>query len=198
MTSEVLMRRLLLALSLFACLAGCAKRDVTSRPAERMSGNEANSGGPTPTAQAPARSDQEVVLDAVIRDLLTNPLLEHARDWYGTPGGKQIGLSTKSGVPWPAKYTPSVAGYAFQYLDPDRELDPATPRQLGITIHHFAFPPPVGRAKNDLYGGRPIAVGLGNMGGQGNGDAPGGCVVYYSVRREDGVWKVEYEGSLDP
>jgi hypothetical protein len=135
----------------------------------------------------------------MILDLLSNSELRHVREWYGTPGSKKVGLSTKSDVNWPPNYVPNIAGYEFSYLDPDEQRDRSTSRVLGITIHHFAFPAPAKNPDKDLFQGYPIAIGLFNIGGEGNGSAPGGCLVYYSIKQtESKQLTVEYEGSLDP
>jgi hypothetical protein len=131
---------------------------------------------------------------------LTNPDLEHVRNWYGVRGSNDVALSTDSKVPWPVKYSPHVAGYKFEYLDPQRKRDPAGSRKLGITILHFVYPPPAEVPKVDVYGGRPIALTVFNIGGYENWEAPtgGGALVYYSIKREDGKLSVEYEGSERP
>jgi hypothetical protein len=142
------------------------------------------------------RTDQEMILDSVIDDLLTNPLLAHARSWYGSTGEKTIGLSRPPGATrWPPHYAPSVAGYRFEFLDPDRAIDRDQNRQLGVVIHRFQFPPPKVYPPDDLYFNAPIAVGLFNIGGSKNGAANGGCCVLYELKRTDGGWSIEYAGS---
>lgn len=147
-----------------------------------------------------AESERRQILDAVLHDLLSNPRLADSRDWYGTEGDKQIGLDMKSTVPWPAHYSPSVPGYSFQFLNPDREIDPSSPRRLGITTHHFPFPPLPEPLKHDLYENHAIALALFNIGGRAGEDGVrgGGCLVFYGLKRQEGKWIVEYEGSLDP
>jgi hypothetical protein len=193
------MRRLLVVFVFVLSLFGCTKREAASVVLS-TNAKAVDSAHHPVNPQQQVQSGHREILDAVILDLLTNPRLTDARDWYGSREEKHIGLNTKSFVPWPADYVPSVPGYKFQFLNPDREIDPRTPRQLGITIHHFAFPPPATPPKEDLYDGHPIAVGLFNIGGRGGDDGVrgGGCLVYYGMKWQEGRWIVEYEGSLDP
>jgi hypothetical protein len=193
------MMRLFIALPTVLSLATCSKPDIGSGTRQVRVSNSTPSGGLAITVQKQIRSDPEIILDAVIHDVLTNPLLQDSRDFYGTPGDKRIGLSTKSAASWPTAYAPLVPGYEVQYLDPDRERDWNAPRLLGIALHHFAFPPPAEQPKGDLYDGRPIAIGILNIGGIGNnGPNGGGCLVYYSIKRKEGSWAVLYEGHFDP
>lgn len=170
--------------------AGCEKVPA------RSTGPTATSTGSTPHsgADAESHSDRELILDAVIQDLLTNPDLEHARVWYGSPDSRKIALSKRSIVPWPPGYTPSVKGYEFNYVDPIDGIDENKPRQLGISVNHFVFPPPATPPENDPYHGVPIAVGLHDVGG----NRGGGLAVSYSLQRKEGRWIVKYTGSERP
>jgi hypothetical protein len=153
----------------------------------------------TPAAkERPARSARDLVLDAVIRDALTNPHLKGYRDWYGTPGKNTIGLDKNSDVPWPAGYVPTVAGYTFRYLDPDKNRGRKTLRRLGISLRHFSFPQPAQPPKDDLYFGSPIVICLFNLGGEKNGVTSAGTEVRYSIERVNRGWRVEAEGPFRP
>lgn len=176
---------------------GCGATRTTSEAVHAKAADDSTV-GQLANGDNHTRSERELILDQVIRDLLTNRLLDHHRNWYGTSGLKTVGLSTKSTVPWPKGYVPAVPGYTFEYLDPDRDRDLTASRQLGITMHHFVFPPPTEPLKDDLYHGYPIAVGGFNIGGDGNGYAPGGFLVHYQLEKSDEKWIVKFGTSIDP
>jgi hypothetical protein len=142
------------------------------------------------------RTEREAILDLVLTDLLTNPKNDHFHTDYGVPGVKQIGLSTDSTVPWPANYVPHVPGFTFVYLDPHREKPPGLPPMLGITLHHFAFPPPQKPPPDDLFSGYHIALGVFSIGGRGAVDS--GVCVYYDLTFAGHKWRVKYGGEFHP
>ncbi len=153
--------------------------------------------------------DARLILEQVLNDLLTNPDLKSAREFYGTPGDKTVALVKESTVAWPKNWHPRVPGYEVQYRS---EATPVTdlvywympmgpwivgyfhsvqPRLLGVHLDKLNLSPD--RDYDDQ-----ISVCLFNIGGYANGDAGGGCIVYYTITRRDGTWVAEYESSFDP
>jgi hypothetical protein len=148
--------------------------------------------------EKPTLSDREVILNAVLHDILTNPELETTRNCRGIPGGKVIALSTASSEPWPTAYVPDVDGFEFWFIDPNRDREPSMPPQLCICLNHFAFPPPDKAPKDDMYGGCAIHVGIFNVGGITSKTVKNGCGVFYSVEKLENKWLVTFEGQLAP
>lgn len=179
------------------CLLGCSRKELTSKA------------NPTPIAlrddpeytlghQAMrGQSDTEKVLDAAIHDILVNPDLKGAREFYGTPKDKRIALAIESPVPWPRGYTPVVKGYEAKYVHTENEHDRNEVRLLGLTIYHLDLSPVSRRRKDPLFD-YPLEIGIMNLGGVRNGGAGGGCIVYYEIRNLNGSLTVEYMGELDP
>jgi hypothetical protein len=142
------------------------------------------------------RSDQELILDAVLQDLLTNPRLDHTRAFYGTPGDTKIALVTNAsyGVPWPLTYWPILPGWTISRVMEGSPRKHEEPRLLGIRIDRFSIDddkPPDSRS--------PVEVTVLNAGGNNNGAIViGGCHVYYRPKQVGHKWVVRFEGSLDP
>jgi hypothetical protein len=187
--------RIIVALIICTGPIGCGQAPQEPRRVDRAAFLMRSSDEPRETPSAQVRTDRERILDQVIRDVLTNPLLKGDLDDFGMRG-KRIGLSSKPETAWPAKYTPDVDGYQFEYLDPDREKSRTEPPELGINLEHFVFPPPLRMPRDDLYQGYPIAVTFFNIGGrQGEGwVAANGETVYYNLHRKGGGWVVEFNG----
>jgi hypothetical protein len=142
------------------------------------------------------RSDKELILDAVLHDILSNPNLKNTREFYGTPGEKQVALVTNRGygVPWPADYRPVIAGWTVSRVEEGDKRDADKPRLLGIRIDKYSQDH---KERVDLFNA-PIAVTVLNAGGHKNGAVIGGCSVNYSPKQVSGKWVVEFEGLLDP
>ena len=187
--------RIIVALVVAAGPIGCGQAPQEPRSTHQVAFLMPSSDEPHAAPSEQVDTWQERILDQVMRDVLTNPLLKDVRADFGMRG-KRIGLSSKSGTAWPTKYTPFVDGYQFERLDPDREKSRTESPELGIDLEHFVFPPPLRKQKDDLYDGHPIAVTLFNIGGrQGvRWVADNGATVYYDLHHTDGGWVVEYRG----
>jgi len=147
-------------------------------------------------ARQTLRSERELVLDALLADLLSNPRFEDNREFYGTSGDTRVALVSDSDAPWPGGYEPSVSGYGFYYTSL-AQRDPSSPRVLGIMLYHFEFPPKPDMPPDPVHDW-PVTVCLFNAGGAANGGADGGCLVYYSFKRSQRGWQVEFQGKHRP
>ncbi len=137
-----------------------------------------------------------MILEAVVRDVLTNPQLRRARDFYGTEGRREAALVTVPGydVPWPSGFESDLAGWTLFEMDGYAERDPSAQRLLGIRIDAY-----MDEGDNPtLLFSAPISVTIMNVGGSANGSVIGGCFVNYRPRLEGGVWTVTLEGVFDP
>jgi hypothetical protein len=132
----------------------------------------------------PARSDRDLILDAVIRDILTNPWLKVVRADYGSPDGKQIALQSlvEDGLCWPGGYHPRVVGYTFVPA-PKGPVDEKKPRMIGLRLDKF-------RPDEKVSGpfDASIEVVIYNAGGVKDGDPSGGCRLFYTVERRGKEW----------
>jgi len=165
---------------------------------------------PKSDARGAEKPDAKPILQQVILDLLTNPELRFAREFYGTPGGKKIALRTDSPIAWPKGFRPKIPGYdvCFQsgeswvlnfiywHVPYGAEIysciQQRKPRLLGVSLN-----------TQDLDPRRPfdnqICVTLFNIGGNcGQTPVIGGFSVYYKLNREKENWVVKFAGSFDP
>ena len=167
-------------------------------------------GADRPDIPSAGKPDPEQVLQQVLLDVLTNPLLKSARDFYGTPGDKRVTLQSDSEAPWPRGWRPKVPGYEVRFRpgsNPVLEFlyryapggdwlyyytKYREPRMLGVALGACNLDPTRDYTEQ-------VRVTLFNIGGDAGGDgADGGCTVYYTLRREKGQWVAEYAGSIDP
>jgi hypothetical protein len=174
-------------------------------------GEVVSAGEPSQDTVTPeGNPDPNELLKQVVVDLLTNPDLKSAREFYGTPGDKDIALRTDSPIAWPADWRPKVPGYDIRFRPAaNRLLDfiywhvpwgveiysyikLKTPRLLGVSLNKLHLD--VQRDHDDQ-----ICVSLFNIGGDG-GKTPviGACIVYYKLKRDQRKWSVEFAGCLDP
>jgi len=162
-----------------------------------------------PDAAGEESPDPKHLLQQVVLDLLTNPDLKSSREFYGTSGDKKLALRTDSSLAWPKDWRPKIPGYDIRFRSGEnRVLDfiywhvpygvevysyiqQLRPRLLGVSLNTLHLDP---RRQDDDQ----ICVSLFNIGGDANGGAGGGCIVYYRLKREKGKWAVEYAGSIDP
>lgn len=174
--------RITLTIALSALLSGCAG----------TSPSEPSDGAPTGGAAGVERSHTELVLDAVLCDVVNNPSLGEDRDFYGTPGAGRVALVTNVGygVPWPADYKPDLAGWTVSRAE-EGLADPAAQRLLGVRIDGFDF-------EDDGQTAAYIVITVINAGGSGNGAVVGGCSITYRATRTAGKWAVELVMALDP
>ncbi len=135
------------------------------------------------------------ILDAAIRHTLTDPGLQDSREFYGTRGDKKVALVLfNDRMSWPDWYRPAVDGYDLTRVDGDMNVDPGSPRLLGIRLDKFNLT----EKANQLFDGQ-IEIVMFNAGGDGGGESViGGCTVYYGVKRDGDKWAVECNGWLDP
>jgi hypothetical protein len=152
-----------------------------------------------------ADPDDQAILDAALKDLLTNPDLADSRAFYGS-GGARVLYDPDM---FPPGYVPAVPGFQFEARAQGAEVPHEAPRQLTVQLRWFRgrpmYPPAddqlgSNQALRDRHKGWPgVALCMFNGGGSGGGPIPiGGCHVYYDVRAEGGRWVVTYKGAEDP
>jgi hypothetical protein len=170
----------LLVLPLVAgLLAGCGQSSQTPRDVPQS--------GPLPAPAA--RSDKELVLDAILRDVLESDFLKDVRASYGSPGDRRVALVSNAshGIPWPEDYRPvAPEGYEVRRVAEGAAGAKDQPRMLGIRIDKLE----VGQREAGLFR-EPIEVTVMNAGGRKKGDIVGGCSVYYVPARKGNGWAVE-------
>src|SRR5262245_24108117 len=134
---------------------------------------------------AERRSDHELILDAVLQDILVRPENQRLREFYGTPGGKLLALASDSPSPWPPGYRPAFPGYRVEYRAEGRHLGGAhEDRVLGVRVDAFLRLSESGLEIPYIY------VTVFNLGGSRNGGVIGGCSLVYEARRKNRVWEV--------
>jgi hypothetical protein len=177
--------RVLVAVGIIAMVSGCAGRSP-ELSAEKQ---------PPGEARQIQRSDKELVLDAVLHDVVNNPKLKRTRGFYGTPGDKQVALVTNHdfGVPWPADYQPTLPGWTVSRVEEGVKQDTDTPRLLGVRIDKYFQED----RKRSSFFSPAIAVTVLNAGGDRDRAVVGGCSVYYNPKQIGGKWVVEFEGLDD-
>jgi hypothetical protein len=129
------------------------------------------------------------MLDAIIRDLLTNPEFETIRCDYGAPRGRQIALDRSAGreVSWPKDYRPEVDGFTFVDADGMENAAKSKHRLLAMRLDKFRPDQKV----SDPFD-FPIEVVVYNAGGWDDGDLISGCRFYYTVERKGSEWIAVY------
>jgi hypothetical protein len=144
-----------------------------------------------PEKRLPLDDDTKEILQAVITDVLTNKEHRHERASYGTEKDKTVTLVDSNQLGWPKDFLPNTHGYKLVTA----KFDPFANgrRVLGIRLDKFDLK----EKKSDLFEG-PIQICLCNSGGTANGAVIGGCLAWYSAKREGKKWIVEFESSLDP
>jgi hypothetical protein len=154
--------------------------------------------------------DPRRLLEQVVNDVLTNPDLDGAREFYGTVGDKRVALVKESPAAWPKNWQPAIAGYDIHYLSEQTPVEDfvywhlpagprivglarsARPRLLAIRLDKLNLQPD--RAYDDQ-----ISICAFNIGGPGEPPVTGGgCIVYYTITRKDGKWLAQCAGSFDP
>jgi hypothetical protein len=131
------------------------------------------------------------ILQAVITDVLTNPDLKGAREFYGTRKDRTLALVDTDKLGWPEGFKPKTAGYRLVEVRHDPFVNQN--RILGIRLDRFDL----GQKKAELFN-TPIQVCLFNAGGSANGGVIGGCLVYYAPNRAGKRWTVECTGWVNP
>jgi len=142
------------------------------------------------------RSDKEQILDAILLDVLNNPVLKDTRDFYGTQRDKHVVLVTSMdyGVPWPVGYQPALRGWSVSRAQ-EGNFKPDMSKRLGVRIDKYFNE----NEKTARIIRHPVAVTILNAGGYRGGIiVVGGCSVYYRPKKVGGKWVVEFEGAMDP
>ena len=137
------------------------------------------------------------IRDAVqisLRHVLTDSDLAVSREFYGTPGGKDVGLVNDGSIPWPDGLDLRANGYQLRFAGQRRaNKNQESDRVLGIFLSGLDVRGPA----NGFLDGN-ITLFLSNVGGTRNGGVIGGCQVYYAVDRIDGVINTTYVWAFDP
>lgn len=191
--------RILLAIVLAAAMSGCSDNRRVTTPKDR----------PQDESSEIKRSDRELILDAVLHDVLNNPDLKDTREFYGTAGDHRIALVTDRdyGIAWPAGYQPVLPGWTVIRVEWGADPDPNEPRLLGIRINKFSEKNKGQVSEKNKEQAKlldspllnsPINVTIFNAGGSKNGDVIGGCIVYYRPKQVGGKWVVQLDALLDP
>jgi hypothetical protein len=134
-----------------------------------------------------------MVLDAIIRYILTDPDARDSREDYGTAGKNEIGLVSERtyGIAWPSDYHPKFQGWTFHELPNGVQPEHEKPRMLGIRINKFSYDKP---NEDSLEG--PIAITLFNAGGWQNGATIGGCTLWFCAQPEKDGWGIRNLGGF--
>ena len=145
-------------------------------------------------------ADRKAIYDALVRHVLEDPELRFSRDFYGTPGDNRFALVAGIyDLSWPDSYTPSVGGYEIVRVDRGANIDPHSPRLLGIRLDKIDLDYKRDPNKFRPFGDGQIEITLLCAGGTGEGGGPiGGCSVYYDAHRDGEKWSVECIGAIDP
>jgi hypothetical protein len=169
----------LLCLALAVVLtSGCVNSDSTEPPAAKHA----------PATVQEAKPDRDLILNAILRDVLLDKFLERLRADYNPAGVNEIVLvsSSNHGIPWPEDYRPALpAGYAPRRMEEGvahRKQD--GPRLLGIRIDKLDLEP-----KEEEPFREPISVTL--MGVGGKDCIADACSVYYVLVRKENGWTVQ-------
>ena len=128
------------------------------------------------------RPDRHRMLDAVIRDILTNPELAEVRDVYAPPQSRRVVLHSipSEGLCWPKGYHPEVPGYTF--IPSETCQDETRPPMLGMRLDKFR---PEEKPSSPFKG--QIEVVIHNAGRL--DDRPfGGCRISYNLERRGKEW----------
>lgn len=148
-----------------------------------------------PNGEPLSESDRNTILDAVLRNVLTDPSLEDVRGFYGTPGDSEFALVSNPERPgWPDSYVPAVDCYESQRIIEGAKVEPRSPPRLGIRLDKFNL-----REKSSVFV-HPIEIVVFNAGGTGDDHSiiNGGCGIHYDVARDGVSWTVTQAGCSDP
>jgi hypothetical protein len=146
-----------------------------------------SSGADTP----PMNDTMKEIMQAVVRDTLTNPKLARIRNFYGTPGEKTVVLESGEGKGWPPSFAPQTFGYKIVKSKP--EPFSRRPRVLRLRLSRLDM----GLLESGLSD-EPIEVQFYNAGGGGIGAVSGGTLLSYSLRRVEQKWVVRLSNINDP
>jgi hypothetical protein len=135
-----------------------------------------------PAKLLPADLESKQILQALLKDVLTNPKLEDVRAVYGSAKDKTFALVDTDRFGWSKDFKPATHGHKLVKVDP---FD--NPRRvLGVRIDKFDL-----TQKEIDFQDTPIDICLFNAGGWANGGMIGGCTLHYIPKRVGMDWKVE-------
>lgn len=142
-------------------------------------------------------------MDAVLSDLLTRRTCKSSREFYGTPGDREIILvNTNYSVPWPQSYGPKgLRGWRIipgsHYEAPKPSKFDKCDRKLGVRIDLLCINPAIldSERGNPFFG--PISLCVFNVGGHKNGAVIGGCEYYWSAEFRGNAWVLKFRGGFD-
>jgi hypothetical protein len=135
-----------------------------------------------PEKRLPLDDDVKEVLQAIIKDILTNPELKPLHKFYGSPKDKTFSLVDGDKLGWPLKFTPETYGYKRVEVKPGPFR---TAQLLGISLEKFDL-----KQKADLLNPH-IRIYLFNSG---SSVGSFGIQVPYVARRVGKRWTVENGG----
>ena len=171
------------------------KSGVDLSPQTIWNGKFSKEDGPehvTPDKRLPDNNKVREILQAVVKDVLTNPELKDTRAFYGTVSDNTVTIVDGHNLGWPRQFEPATFGFRLVKM---KSPDPFENRNrvLGLRLDKIDLE----QKKADLFDA-PIQICLSNVGGTANGAVIGGCTVYYVPKRVGKRWTVECIGYVDP
>ncbi len=143
----------------------------------------------------PPLTDAEIasIVQQCVRHAITDPALQSTRDFYGTPGNKDVVLLNDLPTKWPDGFRTEIDGFRLRFGSPN-QTNGDSDRMLGIGLGKLDVraPPFFGS-----FEGNVILV-LQNVGGVRNGAVIGGCSVFYKICRDGDKVVAEFWGWFDP
>lgn len=193
--------------SLTACSCGRAEKQETPKPTI----SESNATTVAGLKELSRNTDHQAILDAVLQHALTDDRFEDTREFYGTAGNHNFALVSDQdyGVPWPARYTPSVNNFhsiRVAVADSSAQSNESRlfgirldeqPRLLGIRLDKFNVGDKPKNADFRIMDGE-IEITLMNVGGNPDGVIHiGGCHIFYDAIHDGEKWTVQFNGAFD-
>ncbi|MBI4605973.1 MAG: hypothetical protein HY721_28750 [Planctomycetes bacterium] len=147
-----------------------------------------------------ADADQaSAILNAVLKDLLTNPALKSLHTKMGTLGLTRVQLVRKT---FPPGYSPAFPSFGFSDFDRDSWAAGEKPATLIIMVETFEVPPRSHPPGENLFYARDDAKVVVNLRNGALEPAKKGSLLrayslYYKVERKDNAWGVACMGAID-
>ncbi|WP_145218410.1 hypothetical protein [Gimesia alba] len=156
--------------------------------------NEETEKLPPPIPFDPPLTAMEIngILQQCLEQILTSADFKRQREFYGTPGSKDVQLVNSSKTPWPANFHPKVKGYDLRFAK-SNSVDLDGNRILGIRLDKLDVVAP----NAGLFDGN-IVLALSNVGGTKNGAVNGGCFLNFTVHRQGDNYVAAFSSSFDP
>ncbi len=143
---------------------------------------------PVPLPGAETEADRETILQTVLCDILTSPLFQSERFFYGGAAKNRVALIKDSPIAWPVSFPPDAPG--FQLLFDPQESFEASDRGpfLGLRVDKLDLKAPF-QGPDDSH----VEITVFNIGGAGNDVLiAGGCRIRYEVKRLADKWRVQF------